>query len=114
MSADCLFCQIAAKQIPAKIVYEDPEIFAFVDIGPQAPTHLLICPRKHIASLQDASAEDTAMLGRIQLIATKLAAERNLQNGFRTVINTGEHGGQSVQHLHLHLLGGRSMRWPPG
>jgi histidine triad (HIT) family protein len=114
MSADCLFCKIAAKQIPAKIVYEDPEVFAFEDIGPQAPTHLLICPRKHIASLQDASAEDAAMLGRIQLVATKLAADRNLKDGFRTVINTGEHGGQSVQHLHLHLLGGRSMRWPPG
>ena len=82
MSADCLFCKIAAKQIPAKIVYEDPEIFAFEDIGPQAPTHLLICPRKHMASLQDASAEDAAMLGRLQLVATKLAAERNLQEGF--------------------------------
>ena len=114
MSADCLFCKIAAKQIPAKIIYEDPEIFVFEDIGPQAPTHLLICPRKHIASLQEASPEDAMMLGRLQLVATKLAAERNLREGFRTVINTGEHGGQSVQHLHLHLLGGRSMRWPPG
>lgn len=114
MSADCLFCKIAAKQIPAKIVYEDPEIFAFEDIGPQAPTHLLICPRKHISSLQDASAEDAVMLGGLQLVATKLAAERGLRDGFRTVINTGEHGGQSVPHLHLHLLGGRSMRWPPG
>jgi diadenosine tetraphosphate (Ap4A) HIT family hydrolase len=75
---------------------------------------LLICPRNHIASLQDASVEDAAMLGRLQLVATKLAGERNLQAGFRTVINTGEHGGQSVLHLHLHLLGGRSMRWPPG
>jgi histidine triad (HIT) family protein len=112
--ADCLFCKIAAKQIPAKIVYEDPEIFAFEDIGPQAPTHLLICPRKHIASLQDASADDAAMLGRLQLVATKLAGERNLKEGFRTVINTGEHAGQSVLHLHLHVLGGRSMRWPPG
>jgi histidine triad (HIT) family protein len=114
MSADCLFCKIAAKQIPAKIIYEDPEIFAFEDIGPQAPTHLLICPRKHLASLQDASAEDASMLGRMQLLATRLAAERNLKEGFRTVINTGEHAGQSVMHLHLHLLGGRSMRWPPG
>jgi histidine triad (HIT) family protein len=114
MSADCLFCKIAAKQIPAKLVYEDAEIFAFEDIGPQAPTHLLICPRNHIASLQDPSVEDAAMLGRLQLVATKLAGERNLQAGFRTVINTGEHGGQSVLHLHLHLLGGRSMRWPPG
>lgn len=114
MSADCLFCKIAAKQIPAKIVYEDLEIFAFEDIGPQAPTHLLICPRKHLASLQDASAEDAAMLGRLQLVATKLAVERGLRDGYRTVVNTGEHAGQSVLHLHLHLLGGRSMRWPPG
>jgi histidine triad (HIT) family protein len=114
MSADCLFCKIAAKQIGAKIVYEDPEIFAFEDIGPQAPTHLLICPRKHLTSLQDANGEDAAMLGRLQLVASKLAGERNLKDGFRTVINTGEHGGQSVQHLHVHLLGGRPMRWPPG
>ena len=114
MSADCLFCKIALKQIPAKIVYEDPEIFAFEDIGPQAPTHLLICPRKHLSSLQDAAPEDASMLGRLQLVATKLAGERNLRDGFRTVVNTGEHGGQSVPHLHVHLLGGRSMRWPPG
>ncbi len=114
MSADCLFCKIAAKQIPAKVVYEDAEIFAFEDIGPQAPTHLLICPRKHLTSLQDANAEDAALLGRMQLVATTLAGERKLKEGFRTVINTGEHGGQSVLHLHLHLLGGRSMRWPPG
>jgi histidine triad (HIT) family protein len=114
MSADCLFCKIAAKQITAKMVYEDPEIFAFEDIGPQAPTHLLICPRKHLASLEDAADGDEAMLGRLQLVAAKLARERNLAGGYRTVINTGSDAGQSVAHLHLHLLGGRSMRWPPG
>jgi histidine triad (HIT) family protein len=114
MSTDCLFCKIAAKQIPAKIVYEDPEVFAFEDIGPQAPTHLLICPRKHVVSLEDVTHEDEAMLGRLQLVAAKLAKERNLAEGYRTVINTGSHAGQSVLHLHLHLLGGRSMRWPPG
>ena len=114
MSADCFSAKLPQKQIPAKIVYEDPEIFAFEDIGPQAPTHLLICPRNHIASLQDATGDDATMLGRLQLVATKLAAERSLKEGFRTVINTGEHAGQSVLHLHLHLLGGRSMRWPPG
>ena len=114
MSPDCLFCKIAAKQIPAKMVYEDPEIFAFEDIGPQAPTHLLICPRKHLASLEDAAAGDETMLGRLQLVAAKLARERNLAEGYRTVINTGSDAGQSVAHLHLHLLGGRSMRWPPG
>ena len=114
MSTDCLFCKIAAKQIAAKFVYEDPEIFAFEDIGPQAPTHLLICPRKHIASLDDATVGDESMLGRLQTVAAKLARERKLTDGYRTVINTGSHAGQSVLHLHLHLLGGRSMRWPPG
>jgi histidine triad (HIT) family protein len=114
MSTDCLFCKIAAKQIPAKMVYEDPEIFAFEDIGPQAPTHLLICPRKHMASLEDAAEGDETMLGRLQLVAAKLARERNLAGGYRTVTNTGSDAGQSVAHLHLHLLGGRSMRWPPG
>jgi len=114
MSADCLFCKISAKQIPAKIVYEDPDVFAFEDIRPQAPTHLLICPRKHIASLEDATAEDEQMLGHLQTVAAKLARQKGLKEGFRTVINTGQHAGQSVQHLHLHLLGGRSMRWPPG
>ena len=114
MSADCLFCKIAAKQIPAKMVYEDTEIFAFEDIGPQAPTHLLICPRKHLASLEDAAQGDETVLGRLQLVASELARERNLTGGYRTVINTGSDAGQSVAHLHLHLLGGRSMRWPPG
>ncbi|HEY2351571.1 MAG TPA: histidine triad nucleotide-binding protein [Candidatus Acidoferrum sp.] len=114
MNSDCLFCKIAAKEIPAKMVYEDPEIFAFEDIGPQAPTHLLICPRKHIASLNEAGGSDEAVLGRLQTVATKLAKERNLADGYRTVINTGPDAGQSVLHLHLHLLGGRSMRWPPG
>ena len=114
MSTDCLFCKIAAKQIPAKMVYEDPEIFAFEDIGPQAPTHLLICPRKHLASLVDAAEVDETMLGRLQTVAAKLARERRLAGGYRTVINTGSDAGQSVAHLHLHLLGGRLMRWPPG
>ena len=114
MIADCLFCKIAAKQIPAKIVYEDPDVFAFEDIGPQAPTHLLICPRKHIASLDEASAGDELMLGRLQTVAAKLARDRNLAEGYRTVVNTGRDAGQSVLHLHLHLLGGRSLRWPPG
>ncbi len=114
MSADCLFCKIAAKQIPAKIVYEDPQIFAFEDIGPQAPTHLLICPRKHIASLSDATDEDQSTLGKLQIIAAKLARERHLAGGYRTVVNTGPDAGQSVSHVHLHLLGGRSLSWPPG
>ncbi len=114
MSADCLFCKIGEKKIPAKIVYEDAEIFAFEDIHPQAPTHILICPRKHFVSLNDAKAEDALILGRVQLVAAQLARERNLLEGYRTILNNGRGAGQSVFHLHLHLLGGRNFRWPPG
>jgi histidine triad (HIT) family protein len=114
MSANCLFCKIAAQEIPAKFIYEDDDVFALEDISPQAPTHILICPRKHIAALHDASAEDQAVLGKLQLIAAKLAKERNLLSGYRTVLNNGSGAGQSVFHLHLHLLGGRNFRWPPG
>jgi histidine triad (HIT) family protein len=114
MSAECLFCKIAAKKIPAKLVYEDPDLFAFEDISPQAPTHILICPRKHFESLTEASPEDQAVLGRLQLVAAQLARERNLLEGYRTVLNSGRGAGQSVFHLHLHLLGGRAFRWPPG
>ena len=114
MSADCLFCKIAAKKIPAKLVYEDEEVFAFEDIGPQAPTHILICPRKHFGSLNDATKEDQSVLGKLQLVAAQLARKLNLLQGYRTVVNSGEGAGQSVFHLHLHLLGGRAFRWPPG
>ena len=111
---DCLFCKIGRKEIPAKLVYEDAEIFAFEDIHPQAPVHILLCPRKHLVSLTDATAEDAAMLGRLQLIAAQLATQRKLTDGYRTVFNNGGGAGQSVFHLHLHLLGGREFRWPPG
>ena len=111
---DCLFCKIGRKDIPAKLVYEDAEIFAFEDIHPQAPTHILLCPRRHMASLTDAAAQDAGLLGRLQLIAAQIAGERNLTDGYRTVINNGEGAGQSVFHIHLHLLGGRNFRWPPG
>src|ERR1700704_3452754 len=114
MSADCLFCKIGAKTIPSKIVYEDDEVFAFEDIGPQAPTHILICPRKHFASLDEATAEDQALLGKMQLVAAQIAREKQLMSGYRTVFNTGKGAGQSVFHLHLHLLGGRAFHWPPG
>ena len=114
MSADCLFCKIAAKKIPSKLVYEDEEVFAFEDIGPQAPTHILICPRKHFGSLSDATPEDQSVLGKLQLVAAQLARKLNLSKGYRTVVNSGEGAGQSVFHLHLHLLGGRTFRWPPG
>ena len=111
---DCLFCKIGAKKIPSKIVYEDDRIFAFEDINPQAPTHLLICPRKHLVSLADAAAEDESLLGHILLVAAQLARDRKLEDGYRTVFNNGAGAGQSVFHLHLHLLGGRGFRWPPG
>ena len=114
MDANCIFCKIGAKQIPSKIVYEDPDVFAFEDISPQAPTHILICPRKHFESLTHASEEDRALLGKLQLVAAQLARERKLLVGYRTVLNNGEGAGQSVFHLHLHLLGGRQFRWPPG
>ena len=113
MSSDCLFCKIAAKQIPAKMVYEDADVFAFEDINPQAPTHVLICPKKHFASLEHATAEEEAALGRVALVAAKIARERRL-GSYRTVINTGTGAGQTVFHLHLHLLGGRAFHWPPG
>jgi histidine triad (HIT) family protein len=114
MNPNCLFCKIAAKKIPSKIVYEDADLFAFEDISPQAPTHILICPQKHFESLNEATTEDQAVLGKLQLVAAQLARERNLLEGYRTVLNNGSGAGQSVFHLHLHLLGGRAFRWPPG
>ena len=110
----CIFCKIGRKEIGSKIVYEDADLFAFEDIAPQAPTHILICPRKHVVSLTDSSAADADWLGRAQLVAAKIAAERGLTGGYRTVINNGTGAGQSVFHLHVHLLGGREFRWPPG
>lgn len=112
--SDCLFCRIGAKQVAAKLVYEDDEIFAFEDIHPQAPTHILLCPRKHLDSLNDAAPADALLLGRLQVVAAQLARERNLTAGYRTLLNNGPGAGQSVFHLHLHLLGGRPFRWPPG
>ena len=114
MSSDCLFCKIARKEIPSKIVYEDADVFAFKDISPQAPTHILICPKKHFASLHEAAAEDQNVIGKLHLVAARLAREGNLLEGYRTVVNNGRGAGQSVFHLHVHLLGGRAFRWPPG
>jgi len=111
---DCLFCKISRKEIPAKLVYEDPDLFAFEDISPQAPTHILICPRKHLESLTHTKPEDTAILGSALRLAAQLAIERGLTPGYRTVINNGRGAGQTVFHLHIHLLGGRDFRWPPG
>lgn len=109
---NCLFCRIIAGEIPSNKVYEDDDILAFRDIDPQAPTHILIIPKKHYDSVIDAPAE---VVGKMSEIAKKIAKDEGIDaNGFRMVINTGEDGGQSVKHLHMHLLGGRSMEWPPG
>ena len=111
---DCLFCKIIAGTIPSKKLYEDDLVYAFADIDPKAPVHALIVPRKHIGSLAEATDEDAPLLARMHLAANALAKEHNLSNGYRTVMNTGPDGGQTVSHLHLHLLGGRQMHWPPG
>jgi len=114
MSADCLFCKIVAGTIPANRVYEDECSIVFPDINPQAPTHLLIIPKQHIGSLAKCVAEDTSLLGHLMSTAADVARTLNLDRGYRIVLNTGDDGGQTVNHLHLHLLGGRHMGWPPG
>ena len=112
---DCLFCRIIDRKIPAKIVYEDESTVAIEDIHPQAPVHLLVIPRQHLPSLLEAKTENEALLGHLYLVAGQLARERGLDSkGHRTVINTGAGAGQSVFHLHVHLLGGRAFHWPPG
>jgi histidine triad (HIT) family protein len=109
----CLFCQIAAGEHPATIVYRGDDVIAFRDINPQAPTHILIIPVKHIVSVAEATVEDEGLIGRLMTTAREIAQHENLK-GYRLVINTGSQGGQSVFHLHVHLLGGRAMHWPPG
>lgn len=112
---DCLFCKIVEKKIPAQLVYEDEHVIAFRDIRPVAPTHVLIIPRVHFASLDEATAEHREVIGHAMMTAAKIAREEGFaDNGFRTVVNTGEHAGQTVFHLHVHLLGGRDFTWPPG
>jgi histidine triad (HIT) family protein len=111
---DCLFCKIIAGDIPAKVVYQDDLVYAFADIHPQAPTHLLILPRKHISSLAQTGTGDEALLGHLLQVAAELARKEGLTRGFRIVINSGDEGGQTVDHLHIHLIGGRAMHWPPG
>lgn len=111
--SDCLFCKIAGGQIPSKKVYEDGLVYAFEDIAPKAPTHVLLVPKKHIAKLADVAAEDASLVGEVAARAAAIARERGLED-FRLVINNGESAGQSVFHLHFHLLGGRRMAWPPG
>lgn len=111
---DCIFCKIAAGEIPSKKVREDDLTFAFHDIDPKAPTHVLVIPKKHLISLAEADGEDEALLGRILMAATEIARDLGLERGYRVVISTGPEGGQTVAHLHLHLMGGRQMHWPPG
>ena len=111
--SDCIFCRIVAGEIPSKKVFEDDRIVAFEDVSPKAPTHVLVVPRRHLARLSDASSEDEALLGALASRAAAIARERGLSD-FRLVVNNGEGAGQSVFHLHFHLLGGRGMGWPPG
>lgn len=111
----CLFCRIASGEIPAKKAYEDPGVVAFYDVNPQAPTHLLVIPRKHIPSLSDLTEADQAVIGTTMLRAASIARSLHLDDdGYRLVINTGPAAGQTVFHIHVHVLGGRSFGWPPG
>jgi histidine triad (HIT) family protein len=113
MADDCLFCRIVRQEIPVPLVYSSADCVAFRDINPQAPTHILVVPREHVASLNEAN--DAAMLGRLLLVASEIAKTEGIaESGYRTVVNTNRDAGQTVFHIHLHLLGGRSMAWPPG
>ena len=113
-ATSCLFCRIIRGEIPARKVYEDDHVFAFEDISPKAPTHVLIIPKKHFAGLKEAEAADAEVIGRCHLAAAQIARQRNIEHGYRTVLNVGPGAGQSVFHLHVHLLGGRPLAWPPG
>ena len=115
MAPDCIFCRIAAGEIPAKLVREDENVVAFRDIDPKSPTHVVVIPRRHIASVNDLEPGDAALLGEIFLAAKEIAREEGIAaSGYRLVMNAGRDGGQSVDHIHLHLLGGRRHSWPPG
>ena len=112
--ADCIFCKIAAGEINAKVVYEDADTLAFLDLNPQAPMHALLIPRRHITRLTAAEDGDAELLGKLQLTAAKVAKILKVESAFRLVTNNGKGAGQSVDHLHYHLLGGRKLLWPPG
>jgi histidine triad (HIT) family protein len=116
MSKDtCIFCKIAAGDVPANKVHEDDEVVAFRDLHPQAPVHVLVIPKRHVVSLSGAGSADAALLGRLMLAASAIAESEGIAgSGYRVVTNTGANGGQTVSHFHLHLLGGRPMTWPPG
>jgi len=110
----CLFCKIVAGAIPSTPIYQDALSYAFADLHPQAPVHILIVPREHISSMADAGESKRDLLGHLHWAASQIARDKGLVNGYRIVVNTGEDGGQTVDHLHLHLLGGRQLHWPPG
>jgi histidine triad (HIT) family protein len=113
--SDCIFCKIAAGEVPCNAVHAEPDLLAFHDLNPQAPVHVLVIPRRHIAALTELTPADADLVGRLQVAATRVAAELGLAgSGYRLVINCGDDGGQTVPHLHLHLLGGRQFAWPPG
>lgn len=112
--SNCLFCKIASGSIPVTRLYEDEQVLAFPDIHPQAPVHILVIPRQHFGSLALTSAADSALLGHLLTATAEVARQQNLAKGYRLVINTGPDGGQTVDHLHVHLLGKRHMGWPPG
>ncbi|HVC34798.1 MAG TPA: histidine triad nucleotide-binding protein [Chloroflexota bacterium] len=113
--ASCIFCEIGAGRIPAQVVYSSPDVTAFRDINPQAPTHVLVIPNRHVTSVAEIGAADAPLLARLFEVSNALARQEGLaEEGYRIVTNCGSHGGQTVPHLHLHLLGGRQMTWPPG
>lgn len=115
MAADCLFCKIIQGQIPAKLVHQDELCIGFADINPQAPLHVLFVPKRHVATLNDATVEDRELLGHLMFCASKVAREKGFSDsGFRVVMNTSRDAGQTVFHVHLHLLAGRQLTWPPG
>ncbi len=111
---DCLFCKIIDGKIPAEKLYEDDEVLAFWDISPQAPKHFLVIPKKHLSGLDKLSDQDDLLMGKLLRVAAKLAKEQDIGANFRTVVNTGSQAGQTVFHIHVHILGGRAMLWPPG
>lgn len=112
--SSCIFCQIATGEVPAEIIFKDEQVVAFKDMNPEAPVHLLIVPIKHIDSLNTAGPEDAALFGHLLLAAARLAIDYKLEKGYRLVLNVGREAGQSIDHLHFHLLGGRYLSWPPG
>ena len=111
---DCIFCKIVSGDLPANKLYEDEDLMAFWDMHPQAPTHFLIIPKKHIACPSDVTREDSDLIGKMVCKAGDLARENGIGHGFRLVMNNGEQAGQTVFHIHMHVLGGRNMQWPPG